>query len=264
MIGLPNPEEELRVLEEKSNESYGAYKAALDVTAQLEGSMDGLKEEIQAMTKQLEEEQGNISVYTDRQAKAMAEAELATQQAILAQEEGSRLDLAAQVKAHSGSVGVVKKEIEDIELAISKVELEKGNRDHTIKTLQDEIAEQDEVINKLNKEKKHIAETQAKSNDDSLSINEKVAHLTSVKSQLESTLDELENGLDKEKKNRAALEKQKRKVEGELMMAQDSVADLERSKRDLEGAIANKDKNNHQLAAKLRTVLLISRDPRET
>merc|ERR1719228_1946296 len=258
MIGLPNPEEELRVLEEKSNESYGAYKAALDVTAQLEGSMDGLKEEIQAMTKQLEEEQGNISVYTDRQAKAMAtkaeaEAELAAQQAILAQEEGSRLDLAAQVKAHSGSVGVVKKEIEDIELAISKVELEKGNRDHTIKTLQDEIAEQDEVINKLNKEKKHIAETQAKSNDDSLSINEKVAHLTSVKSKLESTLDELENGLDKEKKNRAALEKQKRKVEGELKMAQDSVADLERSKRDLEGAIANKDKNNHQLAAKLHT-----------
>merc|ERR1712112_520926 len=183
--------------------------------------------------------------------KATAEAELATQQAILAQEEGSRLDLAAQVKAHSGSVGAVKKEIEDIELAISKVELEKGNRDHTIKTLQDEIAEQDEVINKLNKEKKHISETQAKSNDDSLSINEKVAHLTSVKSKLESTLGELEGGLDKEKKSRASLEKQKRKVEGDLKMAQDTVADLERSKRDIEGAIANKDKNNHQLAAKL-------------
>ena len=46
---------------------------------------------------------------------------------------------------------LVKKEIEDIELAIAKVELEKGNRDHTIKVLQDEIADQDEVINKLNK-----------------------------------------------------------------------------------------------------------------
>merc|ERR1712112_84824 len=183
--------------------------------------------------------------------KATAEAELATQQAILAQEEGSRLDLAAQVKAHSGSVGVVKKEIEDIELAISKVELEKGNRDHTIKTLQDEIAEQDEVINKLNKEKKHISETQAKSNDDMVSANEKVEHLSSVKQKLESTLDELENGLDKEKKNRATLEKQKRKVEGDLKMAQDTVADLERGKRDLEVVIGNKDKNNHQLAAKL-------------
>merc|ERR1712112_155279 len=183
--------------------------------------------------------------------KATAEAELATQQAILAQEEGSRLDLAAQVKAHSGSIGVVKKEIEDIELAIAKVELEKGNRDHTIKVLQDEIAEQDEVINKLNKEKKHIADTQSKSNDDMVSANEKVEHLSSVKQKLESTLGELEGGLDKEKKSRASLEKQKRKVEGDLKMAQDTVADLERAKRDLEVVIGNKDKNNHELAAKL-------------
>merc|ERR1719402_939813 len=256
LIGLPNPEEELRLLEEKANATWGQYKEALDVTANLQGSMDGLKAEIDAMGKQLAEEQGNISVYTDRQTKAtatkvQAEGELKEAQAVLSSEENSRIALAAEVKAHSGSIGVVKKEIEDIELAIAKVELEKGNRDHTIKVLQDEIAEQDEVINKLNKEKKHIAETQAKSNDDSLSINEKVAHLTSVKSKLESTLDELENGLDKEKKNRATVEKQKRKVEGDLKMAQDSVADLERSKRDLEGAIANKDKNNHQLAAKL-------------
>merc|ERR1712158_318201 len=116
-------------------------------------------------------------------------------------------------------------EIEDIELAISKVELEKGNRDHTIKVLQDEIAEQDEVINKLNKEKKHIAETQAKSNDDMIT--------------------------DNEKEGRAALEKQKRKVEGDLKMSQDGVAELERAKRDLEVVIGNKDKNNAQLAAKL-------------
>merc|ERR1711962_1108558 len=256
LIGLPNPEEELRELEEKANAKYGAYKDALDVTKELEGSMDGLKSDIDAMGKQLAEEQGNISVYTDRQAKAVAqkaatEAELKTQQAVLSKEEASRIALAAEVKAHSGSIGVVKKEIEDIELAISKVELEKGNRDHTIKVLGDEISEQDEVINKLNKEKKHIAETQAKSNDDMVSANEKVEHLASVKSKLESTLGELEGGLDKETKSRATLEKQKRKVEGDLKMAQDTVADLERGKRDLEVVIGNKDKNNHQLAAKL-------------
>merc|ERR1712240_97613 len=256
LIGLPNPEEELRELEEKANAKYGAYKDALDVTKELEGSMDGLKSDIDAMGKQLAEEQGNISVYTDRQAKAVAqkaatEAELKTQQAVLSKEEASRIALAAEVKAHSGSIGVVKKEIEDIELAISKVELEKGNRDHTIKVLGDEIAEQDEVINKLNKEKKHIADTQAKSNDDMVSANEKVEHLASVKSKLESTLGELQGGLDKEKKSRATLEKQKRKVEGDLKMAQDTVADLERGKRDLEVVIGNKDKNNHQLAAKL-------------
>merc|ERR1712158_248883 len=255
-IGLPNPEEELRVLEEKANATWGKYQEALQVTANLNGTMDALKDEIKAMGKQLAEEQGNISVYTDRQAKATAtkataEAELKDAQAVLSSEESSRVELAAEVKAHSGSVGVVKKEIEDIELAISKVELEKGNRDHTIKVLQDDIAEQDEVINKLNKEKKHIAENQAKSNDDMISANEKVDHLASVKSKLESTLGELESSLDKEKKARATVEKQKRKVEGDLKMSQDGVAELERAKRDLEVVIGNKDKNNAQLAAKL-------------
>merc|ERR1712001_439164 len=201
-------------------------------------------------------EQGNISVYTDRQAKALAlkgetEVELAKQQAVLASEEASRVELAGEVKAHSGSIGAVKKDIEDIELAITKVEQEKGNRDHTIKVLQDEIAEQDEVINKLNKEKKHLSATQAKSAEDLESAEEKVKHLNQVKSQLESTLDQLEGGFDKEKKARAGLEKQKRKIEGDLKMAQDTVNDLERSKRDLEVTINNKDKNNAQLAAKL-------------
>merc|ERR1711887_6726 len=256
LIGLPNPEEELRLLEEAANAKYGKYKEALDVTANLQGSMDGLKDEIGAMTKQLAEEQGNISVYTDRQAKATAlkaetEVELKEAQAVLSSEENSRVALAGEVKAHSGSVGVVKKEIEDIELAIAKVELEKGNRDHTIKVLQDEIADQDEVINKLNKEKKHIAETQAKSNDDMVSVGEKVEHLASVKSKLESTLGELESSLDKEKKSRATVEKQKRKLEGDLKMAQDGVVELERSKRDLEVTTGNKEKNNSQLAAKL-------------
>merc|ERR1712055_1019363 len=256
LIGRPNPEEELRLLEEKANATWGKYKEALDVTANLQGSMDGLKAEIDAMGKQLAEEQGNISVYTDRQTKAtatkvQAEAELKDAQAVLSSEESSRVALAGEVKAHSGSVGVVKKEIEDIELAIAKVELEKGNRDHTIKVLQDEIADQDEVINKLNKEKKHIAETQAKSNDDMVSVGEKVEHLASVKSKLESTLGELEGSLDKEKKSRATVEKQKRKLEGDLKMAQDGVVELERSKRDIEVTIGNKEKNNHQLAAKL-------------
>merc|ERR1719479_410469 len=256
LIGLPNPEEELRQLEEKADASYGEYKAALDKTAELEGAMGALKDEIGAMTKQLSEEQGSISVYTDRQTKALSikattETELAGQVEVLKSEENSRIALAADVKAHSGSIGAVKKDIEDVELAITKVEQEKGNRDHTIKTLQDEIAEQDEVINKLNKEKKHLSSTQAKSAEDLVSAEEKVHHLSQVKSQLESTLDQLEGGFDKEKKSRAGTEKMKRKIEGDLKMAQDTVADLERERRDIENTIANKEKNVHMLSAKL-------------
>merc|ERR1711909_30124 len=256
LIGLPNPEEELRLLEEKANATYGEYKEKVDTTANLESQLGDLKDEIAAMSKQLSEEQGNISVYTDRQAKAVeikneTEVELAQAQKVLAAEEASRVEFAAQVKAHSGSIGAVKKDLEDVELAIVKVEQDKGNRDHTIKNLQSEVAEQDEVINKLNKEKKHLSATQAKSSEDLAAAEEKVAHLMSVKSQLQSTLDQLDSGLDKEKKSRAALEKQKRKVEGDLKMAQDAVADLERAKREIETVIASKEKNNQMLAAKL-------------
>merc|ERR1719186_550965 len=256
LIGAPNPEEELRLLEEAAKNSYGAYTDALEVTKTLEGEMDGLKGEIAALTKQLEAEQGNISEYQVRQAKANAaksEADnaLATQQEILKNEEASRVELAAEVKNHGGSINAVKKDIDDLNLAIQKIEQEKTNRDHTIRGLNDEISSQDEVINKLNKEKKHIAETQAKSAEDLVVAEEKVGHLGTIKSKLESTLDELEGSLDKEKRGRAQIEKQRRKVEGELKMTQDLVAELERAKKELEGLIARKEKDIMGLAAKL-------------
>merc|ERR1712012_590117 len=114
LIGLPNPEEELRLLAEK----------------------------------------------------AKLETDLAQAQQQLAAEEASRIEMAAEVKKHAGSINVVKKDIQDLELAIQKVETEKANRDHTISSLNDEIAQQDEVINKLNKEKKHISDNAAKSSED--------------------------------------------------------------------------------------------------
>merc|ERR1719402_945046 len=256
LVGMPNPEEELRLLEEKAKDSYGAYKDALDVTANLESQMGALKDEIAAATKQLEAEQGNISEYQARQAKAAGlkaetEMELEKGQKNLAKEEASRIELTNEVKKHSGSIGVVKKDMEDLQLAIQKVEQEKGNRDHTIKVLNDEISSQDEVINKLNKEKKHIAETGAKSADDLSSAEEKVAHLLSIKGKLESTLDELEGGLSKEKNARAKVEKERRNKEGELKMTQDMVADLERTKKEMEGSIARKEGDIAGLAGKL-------------
>merc|ERR1712142_254556 len=103
LIGLPNPEEELRLLEEKANATYGQYQEALNTTKNLESQMGDLKDEIAAMSKQLSEEQGNISIYTDRQAKAIAvknetEIELAAQQKVLAAEEASGWNLQQKLK----------------------------------------------------------------------------------------------------------------------------------------------------------------------
>merc|ERR1719192_3226080 len=91
----------------------------------------------------------------------------------------------------------------------------------------------------------------AKSAEDLIAAEEKVGHLNQVKSQLESTHDQLEGGLDKEKKARANLEKMKRKIEGDLKMAQDTVNDLERERNDIQNIIAAKEKNVHMLSAKL-------------
>merc|ERR1711922_127267 len=74
LIGMPNPEEELRLLEEKANATYGKYKEALDVTAALEGEIGGMKDTIKAET----------------------EVELASQQKNVASEENARIELTAE------------------------------------------------------------------------------------------------------------------------------------------------------------------------
>jgi myosin heavy chain 6/7 len=48
----------------------------------------------------------------------------------------------------------VRKDAMDLEEQISKAEAEKTNRDHAMRSLNDEISGLDELISKLNKEKK--------------------------------------------------------------------------------------------------------------
>merc|ERR1712109_240897 len=105
--------------------------------------------------------------------------------------EANRQQAALDKKALEGDNVVIKKDIEDLELAIQKLEQEKTNRDHTIRTLSDEISNQDEVINKLNKEKKHLSENHSKAAEDLQVAEDKLDHLSNIKSKLEQTLDEL-------------------------------------------------------------------------
>merc|ERR1719384_2753020 len=256
LIGQLNPEQELANLEEKVKEVFGAYQEALDVTKQLEGDNVTVKEEITALTKQLEAEQGNLTVYQERQSKAAGqkvkcEQELAKANKVLADEIDDRISKAEDTKKMNGEVAVIKKDIEDLELALQRLEQEKTNRDHTIRGLNDEVAQNDEAINKLNKEKKHIADNQAKSSDDLQAASDKVTHLNGVKTKLEQTHDELEDGANREKRARAGVEKQRRKVEGDLKVAQETVMDAERNKKDLEMTISRREKDLGALSAKL-------------
>merc|ERR1719297_195748 len=256
LVGRPDPNEELRLLEEKANATYGVYKEKVDLKAKLLEDNKVIEEEKKALLKQIEAEQGNLSVYHERQAKISSEKSeleinLATATDKLAKTEQARVDATNDKKALEVETQAIKKDIADLEVVIQKLNQEKTNRDHTIKTLNDEIANQDEIINKLNKEKKHIAENSAKSSEDLQVANDKVDHLMRIKQKLESTLDELEGSVDKEKRNRGNLEKERRKIEGELKIMQETVAELERSRKELEAQIARKDSEMSGFANKL-------------
>lgn len=72
-----------------------------------------------------------------------------------------------------------------------QAEQEKQTRDNQIKTLQDEMAQQDEQIAKLSKEKKAMEELQKKTLEDLQAEEDKVNHLSKLKTKLEQTLDEV-------------------------------------------------------------------------
>ena len=256
LIGQVNIEEELRLLEEKANAAYGAYKEQLDTKERLLQENEQIKLETKALLAQLESEQGNLSEYTERQAKASAqkadlEVQLHDAGIRLSAMEQSRQRAMMDKKVLEQQNEVIKKDIVDLEVAIQKLEQEKTNRDHAIRFLTDEIANQDELLNKLNKEKKHVADNNAKAAEHFQTAEDKCEHLNKIKTKLEQTLDELEDSLGREKRSKADIEKMRRKIEGDLKLQQESIAELERSKKELENAIGRKEKDLSELSCKL-------------
>merc|ERR1711874_3585 len=105
---------------------------------------------------------------------------------------------------------------EDMEAKLQAANQDKDTKDAQLKNLGDEIAHQEELITKLNKEKKALQESNQRTAEDHQSIEDKCNHLTKLKSRLEQNLDELEDSLEREKKLRGDMEKARTKVEGDL------------------------------------------------
>ena len=246
MIGKSDPNEELKILEERANATYGVYKEKLDTKDRLLKENVDIEDDKKALLKQIDSEQGNMSQYHEAQATAVTgkeklELELVGEQDNLARIEQSRMQATNDKKGLENESDSVKKDISDIEVTIQKLNQEKTNKDHTIKGLNDDIAYKDEIINKLNKDKKRMGENGSKASEDLQVASDKVEHLIKIKEKLEATLDELEATTEKEKRSRANLEKEKRKIELDLKMMQETVSDIERSKKELEAQIARKD-----------------------
>merc|ERR1739847_176549 len=114
LIGQINLEEELRLLEEKAKDAYGAYIEQVETKKRLEQDNVNIEEEKKALVKQLESEQGNMSEYTERQAKASA------QKADLEVQLGDAGVKLSQMEQNRQQAGVDKKVLEQDNIGIKK------------------------------------------------------------------------------------------------------------------------------------------------
>ncbi|RMB92161.1 hypothetical protein DUI87_31272 [Hirundo rustica rustica] len=120
------------------------------------------------------------------------------------EEEEINAELTAKKRKLEDECSELKKDIDDLELTLAKVEKEKTRH-------------------------------RKQANLDDLQVEEdKVNTLTKAKTKLEQQVDDLEGSLEQEKKLRMDLERAKRKLEGDLKLAQDSIMDLENDKQQLD------------------------------
>uniref|UniRef100_A0A1L8E5E8 Putative myosin class i heavy chain n=1 Tax=Nyssomyia neivai TaxID=330878 RepID=A0A1L8E5E8_9DIPT len=256
LLNVTRIEDEIAKLEEKAKKAEEAFAKEEKLRKELETLNSKLLAEKTALLDSLSGEKGQLSEFQEKCAKLSAQKndldnQLRDTQERLSQEEDARNQLFQTKKKLEQEVSGLKKDIEDLELNTQKGEQDKATKDHQIRNLNDEIAHQDELINKLNKEKKMQGETNQKTAEELQAAEDKINHLNKVKAKLEQTLDELEDSLEREKKVRGDVEKSKRKVEGDLKLTQEAVADLERNKKELEQTIQRKDKEISSLTAKL-------------
>uniref|UniRef100_A0A8C2IZN1 Slow myosin heavy chain 2 n=1 Tax=Cyprinus carpio TaxID=7962 RepID=A0A8C2IZN1_CYPCA len=161
----------------------------------------------------------------------------------LEDEEEMNAELTAKKRKLEDECSELKKDIDDLELTLTKVEKEKHATENKV-TL-------DEIIAKLTKEKKALQEAHQQTLDDLQSEEDKVNTLTKAKAKLEQQVDDLEGSLEQEKKIRMDLERVKRKLEGDLKLTQENLMDLENDKQQMDERLKKKDFEISQLNSKI-------------
>merc|ERR1711936_1128487 len=172
-------------------------------------------------------------------------------QARIRGEEDAIASLEAQCAKVKADADKLQGDVKTLESTLEATEEDKMTKDNQIRTLKEEIAHQEDMIAKLQKEKRGVAEARQKTEEDIQSMEDKCNHLNKVKGKLEQALDECEDGLEREKKAKGDVEKLKRKTDGDLKLTQEAVSDLERVKSELVGAMQRKDKEIASVSSKI-------------
>merc|ERR1712121_339618 len=190
-----------------------------------------------ALLDALEESKGGAAQYLAKEEKLLAEK---------ADVEGPLSDAQKRLECETEAKDNMYQNVKKTEAAVEK--MKEDLEDMGGKLL---AAQQEELISKLNKDKKDLFDANQKTAVDHQNIEDKCNTLFKQKGKMEQQLDELEDSLEREKKLKGDMEKAKRKVEGDYKLAYEANADLERSFKDLEATFARKDSELAALGAKI-------------
>merc|ERR1711936_379048 len=166
-------------------------------------------------------------------------------------EEDQKTALMGQQSKVKSEAERMQAEIKELEVSFENCEEDKISKDSQIQTLREELAHEEDMIAKLNKEKRGVGDSKQKVEENIQATEDKCNHLNKVKAKLEQSLDECEDSLEREKKNKSDVDKLKRKIEGDLKLTQETVADLDRVKSELEQIIQRKEKEIQSMASKI-------------
>jgi len=109
----------------------------------------------------------------------------------LARQEATSEELSQCKEKLEDEVSGLKGDVEGLELHLQKAEQEKQTKDNQIRTLNEEMARQDESISKMQKDKKQMDQTIKQTQEALAAEEDKVNHLNKLKAKLEQNVDEV-------------------------------------------------------------------------
>uniref|UniRef100_A0A183TYJ1 Myosin motor domain-containing protein n=1 Tax=Toxocara canis TaxID=6265 RepID=A0A183TYJ1_TOXCA len=221
-------EQQLQKAIAEKGEILEAIKSSRSENTEAEDQIDRLTEQKEIMEKDLSETNAKLDV---EQKKTAQEAEA--------------------LKKIEETIGNMKKSVQDVELGKRKSAAEKAAKENQIRSLQDEVSQQQQTVVKLNKERKLQEEEAKKLTDEMNAQKERNEQNNRTKAKLEETLQDREVELESEKRNRADADKAKRKTEGDLRVRQETLEEIGNEKRDLETVLRKKDNELHAISTKL-------------
>jgi len=246
---------EREVVEKEMNEVKEALEREKKRRQELEEGQVSMIQEKNELVLQLTAEQELLHDAEERcehliKAKVDLEGKIKDMEERLEDEEEANNDLLSKKRKLEDECMNVKKDMDDLELTLSRVEKEKHATENKVKNLTEEVSTLEEALEKSGKEKRSLQEIHQQTLDDLQTEEDKCNSLMKQKAKLEQQIDDFEVSFEHEKKLRMELERVKRKQEGDLRLANDTIMDLENDQQRNEEKMKKRDFEFNQLESR--------------